>query len=234
MNYADLHTFASPALLEQALTHPSYNHEHPGAVDNQRLEFLGDAVLQLLVSELLTRRHPEWNEGDLSKARARVVDTVNLARISESLGLPASLRGGRRISNEIARGGKILADVFEAWVAAVYLDAGVERARAVVAPLLAPAIDGLAHDQLKDAKSALQEHLEARGRPRPVYTLTGQSGPDHDRTFTVEVHVDGRLLAVGTGRRKQRAEAEAARMALELLDGGGPTATRTPGGPNDP
>lgn len=217
-HYSELHAFATPALLEQALTHPSYTYEHPGVPDNQRFEFLGDAVLQLLVSELLSERYPAWDEGALSKARSHVVDTRNLARLSESLGLPAALRGGRGIANEIARGGKILADVFEAFVAAVYFDAGLSRTREVVTPLLAPSMDALNDAPLLDPKSALQQHLEGKGLERPRYVLIGQTGPSHAPCFTVEVYSQERLLGVGTGPRKQRAEAEAAREALAALE----------------
>ncbi len=216
-HYAELHTFANPSLLEQALTHSSHTAEHPGVRDNQRFEFLGDAVVELIASEMLVQRYPNWDEGELSKARSRVVDTMHLAALSESLGLPDALRGGRRISNEIARGGKILADVFEAYVAAVYLDAGLDRARAVFVPLLAPAIERLSDTPLLDPKSALQQHFEAQGRERPRYVLIEQTGPSHNPSFTVEVYAEAQLLGVGVGRRKQVAEAEAARIALAAL-----------------
>ncbi|MDP2306983.1 MAG: ribonuclease III [Pseudomonadota bacterium] len=215
--FAKLHAFRNPALLAQALTHSSNTSERPHEPDNQRFEFLGDAVLQLLVSELLTERYPTWDEGALSKARSRVVDTDNLTALSTALGLPAAIRGDKGLANEIARGSKVVADVFEAFVAAVYLDAGLARTREVFTPLLGPTIERLSDAPLLDPKSALQQHLEMRGRALPRYVLASHSGPDHDRTFTVEVYAEERLLGVGTARRKQRAEAEAAQMALAAL-----------------
>lgn len=219
--YTDLHTFADPALLEQALTHPSYANEHPGTPTYQRLEFLGDAVLQLVASELLLARHPDWDEGRLSKARAQLVDRRQCAVLANALGLGEALRTERGLAGGVSSGSKVLADAFEALVAAVYADAGLARAREVVAPLLAPALDALTPDSLKDAKSALQELCQARRLPLPDYRDLGHTGPDHAREYAVEVVVEGRAYGPGVGRAKRHAQDAAARIALASLESEG-------------
>lgn len=217
MHYAELHTFTNPALLEQARTHSSYANEHPGTPSNQRLEFLGDAVLEMIVSELLVARYPDWDEGNLSKARALVVDTDNLAAVSAALGLPDAIRGGRGLVNELGRGGKVWADLFEALIGAIYQDAGLGRAREVVTALLAPATEGLTPEMLKDGKSWLQEHFQGSRRPAPTYAVVERSGPDHAPRFVVEVRVDGDPLARGEGRSRKLAELDAAERARAAI-----------------
>jgi len=223
LHYAELHTFNELSRLDEALTHASYANENPGATSNQRLEFLGDAVLELLVSEMLVERFPAWDEGSLSKARSHVVDTGTLARLSAELGLPGAIRGGKGLVNELRRGGKVWADLFEAFIAAIYLDAGLDRARAVVRPLLAPALDGLTPEALKDPKSALQELFQGRARPAPRYREVGRTGPAHEPTFACEVLVEDRVIARGTGRSRREAETAAARLALDAESAVEPT-----------
>lgn len=215
--FQDLHAFRDPALLEQALTHPSFANEHPGTPTYQRLEFLGDAVLQLVASELLLARFPTWDEGDLSKARARLVDRTHCAQLANDLGIPAALRTERGLASGVAPGSKVLADAFEALVAAIYVDGGLERARGAITPLLTPKADGLDADRLKDAKSELQERCQARRLPLPIYQDTGHTGPDHARMYQVTVIVAGVSYGPGSGRKKQAAEADAARIALLAL-----------------
>ncbi len=221
MTFVALHTFAEPALLEQALTHPSYANEHPGVPTYQRLEFLGDAILQLIVSEILLHRFPNWDEGALSKARSHLVDRRQCAALAGRLGLGAALRTERGLQGSVAPGSKVLADVFEAYVAAIYLDAGLDKARATLGPLLAAQVDTLAPDSLKDAKSELQEYCQARRLALPLYAEAGHTGPDHARLFAVHVVVEGRTFGPATGSKKQLAEAAAARLALEELREGG-------------
>jgi ribonuclease-3 len=213
-SFRELHAFEDPALLDQAMTHPSYANEHPGTPTYQRLEFLGDAVLQLVASQLLLTRFPDLDEGGLSKARARLVDRTHCAELAGDLGIPAALRTERGLAGGVAPGSKVLADAFEALVAAIYVDGGLEAARAAISPLLAKKADALDVDMLKDAKSELQEQCQARKLPLPLYEDHGHSGPDHARVYHVTVTVAGVVYGPGSGRKKQVAEAAAARIAL--------------------
>ncbi len=229
------HHFLEPAWLERALTHSSRlpeldrvaaendigeNREGLVHEDNENLEFLGDAVLGLLVSEYLVAVFPDWSEGRLSKSRARLVNASSLHAAALRLQLGRYLRLGRGEENT---GGRekpaVLADAYEAVVAAVYLDAGLDAARAFVSrSLLAEAIGQEAHRLGEpDHKSALQEHLQGRGLPPGDYRVAAETGPDHRKTFVVGVWVGGKSLATGTGATKKEAEQAAARMALERL-----------------
>ena len=213
------HTFADASLLELALTHPSYALAHK-CQDNQRLEFLGDAVLEICVSRVLYHRYPKLREGQLTRKRAALVCEANLARAASRMGLGSYLKLDR--GEEVVGGREnpsILADTMEAVIAAVYLDAGMEKAAALV---------DLAMDDYKtsekgdrDAKSALQEYLQALGEETPTYEIIGQDGPPHARVFTARVlRADGTELGQGSGARKQRAEEAAAAMALSALGKG--------------
>jgi ribonuclease-3 len=197
------------------VTHPSYRTEHPEAADYERLEFLGDAVVQLVVSEVLLARFPDWDEGALSKARAQLVDRRSCVRLAHALGLPAAMRAERGLV--VGADSKIHANLFEAWVGAVYTDAGIEAARAMVAPLFEGAAAALSGDALRDPKSALQERCQGRGEPLPAYVYLGASGPDHARMHRVEVHVGGRVFGPVEARQKKVAEVEAARLAMGEL-----------------
>jgi len=217
------HHFSRPDLLEDALTHRSRRQEkgiRGSASDNERLEFLGDAVLSLAVSEYLCHAFPDWREGRLSKSRARLVNAASLRLAAARLHLGRHLRLGR---GEEKTGGReklaLLAGAYEAVVAAIYLDAGLEAARAFIRrSLLDPALPELA-ERLgeSDYKSALQEWLQGRGLPAAEYRVTGERGPDHRKTFSVEVRVRGRTMACSEGSSKKEAEQCAARLALERL-----------------
>ena len=224
MNYQGLertigHTFADPALLELALTHPSYALAHK-CQDNQRLEFLGDAVLEICVSRVLYHRYPKLREGQLTRKRAALVCEANLARAAVRMGLGSYLKLDR--GEEVVGGREnpsILADTMEAVIAAVYLDAGMDKAAALVDLAMGDYESAAGSD--RDAKSALQEYLQALGEETPTYEIVGQDGPPHARVFTARVlRADDTELGQGTGARKQRAEEAAAAMALRALGKG--------------
>ena len=208
-------------LFAQALVHSSWLHEHPDAArgHNERLEFLGDAVVNLAVSQALFERHPGDDEGMLSARRAAIVSTTGLARLAVRLGLGAYLQLGE---GEAQRGGRVrpslLASSFEAMMGAVYLDAGFVAARDW---LLTHAEEELSSDAtvhaLKSPKSRLQEYTQRTTGERPVYRLVDASGPDHEKHFRIEVVVDGRTLGVGEGLSRREAETAAAAEALEEI-----------------
>ena len=211
--------FRERALLVEALTHRSHLNEAPGGSrDNQRLEFFGDAVLGFLVSQALFQQFPDKREGELTRLRAQLVDEANLARLAGEAGLGSCLLLGR---GEERSGGRekrsVLADAYEALVAAVYLDGGLDAARRIVAGLVAETLDTLTAEGWRDFKTALQEAVQAGGGATPSYRLTGTSGPDHARQFTVTVLVAGIPLGEGTGRTKKEAEQAAARQGLAAL-----------------
>jgi len=215
------HAFHNTELLERALTHSSAFHRAPGeAGDNQQLEYLGDALLGFLVAEYLVAQFPHWSEGQLSKSRARLVSAVPLSVAARRLGLGDHLRLGR---GEEKTGGRqkpaLLADAFEAVVAAIYLDAGLSAVRDFAARTLLDAAvrtEGNRLD-LSDHKSALQELLQGRGWPPASYRIVRQEGPDHCKTFWVELHIAEIVSATGSGANKKEAEQSAAEQALEKL-----------------
>ena len=214
--------FKDRGLLEHALTHKSRAAEDAsgGVADNESLEFLGDAVLGLVVADVLFRRFPEYDEGQKSKVKASVVSTASLARHAEQMGLGAHLLLGR---GEEKTGGRfkqaLLADAYEALIAAVYLDGGFDAATEFLTRELLEAIDLGASQTIvgQDYKSALQERLQALGHPLPDYRLAGETGPDHRKVFRVEVVVNGEVLGAASGNAKKEAEQEAARLALDKL-----------------
>ncbi|MDO5300349.1 MAG: ribonuclease III [Clostridia bacterium] len=221
MNYQLLeqtigHRFADIALLDLAMTHPSYALQHK-CQDNQRLEFLGDAVLEICVSRVLYHKFPKLREGQLTRKRAALVCEANLAGAARRLGLGGFLKLDR--GEEIVGGREnpsILADTMEAVIAAVYLDAGMEKAAALVDLAMGDYETSERAD--RDAKSALQEYLQALGEETPAYEIIAQDGPPHARVFTARVlRADGTEMGRGTGARKQRAEEAAAQMALQRL-----------------
>lgn len=224
--------------LEEALTHPSFSNEQRGGrrVDNQRLEFLGDAVLGLCVTELLMERFPGAREGELSMMRSALVNTDALAAWAREIELGAALRVGRgaEVAGERDQT-NVLADATEALVAALYLDRGIESARALSRKIVARPLEKLASGSSfgRDPKSELQERVQARGAASPRYRLVGTEGPDHGRAFLVAVEVDGKVIGTGQGRSKKLAEQAAARAALAVLDGGAapePAPVSPPGG----
>ena len=214
--------FRDRGLLEHALTHKSKAHEDPsgGVTDNESLESLGDAVLGLVVAEMLFRTFPTYSEGQKSKIKANLVSTTALAEMAEQLGLGEHMILGR---GEEKTGGRrkqaLLADTCEALIAAIYLDGGLEPARNFLVRELASGIDDAKRPEYfgRDHKSRLQEQLQAGGRPLPSYRVSGEVGPDHRKLFHVEVFVGADLIAQGVGRTKKEAEQEGARLALEKI-----------------
>lgn len=212
--------FRDRALLEHALTHRSLAAEDQsgGVVDNESLEFLGDAVLGLVVADMLYRQFPESREGQKSKVKAAVVSTASLARQAERLCLGEALLLGR---GEEKTGGRrkqtLLADTYEALIAAVYMDGGLEAVSAWLRRELQADIDIAANATVTglDYKSALQERIQARGVSLPEYRLVDQQGPDHRKMFVVEVWVEGSAVGRAEGRSKKEAEQAAAKQALE-------------------
>jgi ribonuclease-3 len=214
--------FTNPALLDEALTHTSCANEAPPGTraDNEALEFLGDAVLGFVVADVLHRECPQYTEGQKSKMKAALVSTGALAAHAERLGVGQALRLGR---GEEKTGGRqkpaVLADALEAVIAAVYLDGGVTAARACVRRIVREDLAALRAQGStgQDHKSALQEWLQAAGRPLPVYRVAGTEGPDHRKQFLVDVVIDGASRGVGVGPSKKEAEQEGARAALAAL-----------------
>src|SRR5277367_5380317 len=211
-----------PNLGLAALTHKSYCNEHRGepVVDNERLEFLGDAVVDLVVSHRLMEKFPGADEGELSKLRALIVNEDALARVARELRLGELLRMGR---GEDLTGGRtkssVLADALEAVIAAVYLTGGLSGAMAVVDRHFAEALDGVAEGRSgDDYKTRLQELMQSQGRAAPRYRVVAEEGPDHAKTFEVEVSVGAELFGRAAGRNKKEAEQAAARKTLEILN----------------
>jgi ribonuclease-3 len=213
------HEFRDAALLIDALTHSSFAHERSGLArtDNERLEYMGDAVLQWAVSAVLLERFPEATAGELTRRRADLVCEEGLAQIARSVGVGTGLRLGR---GEERSGGRdkprLLASALEACVAAVYLDAGAEAAMLVCRALFE---ERLEHSPpgARDFKTRVQEELQRSGQRPPSYELLSVRGPDHARSFEVAVRLDGRELGRGEGRSKLEAEQAAAERALETL-----------------
>jgi ribonuclease-3 len=214
--------FKDRGLLEHALTHRSRAAEDMsgGVMDNESLEFLGDAVLGLVIADALFRQFPAHNEGQKSKIKAAVVSTQSLARHAERLSLGEHLLLGR---GEEKTGGRfkqaLLADTYEALIAAVYLDGGLDAAAAFLSREFQASIEEADRSDVlgRDYKSALQERLQSKGLALPEYRLVGQEGPDHKKVFHVDVIVAGDTLASAQGKAKKEAEQEAARLALEKL-----------------
>lgn len=217
------YTFQRRELLIRALTHKSYSHEakHDDARDNETFEFLGDSVLGFVIGDLLFRRFPELDEGALSKMKAYLVSATSLAAKARHygmgevllLGIGEEKSGGRRKDS-------LLANLFEAMIAAVYLDGGIEPARALIEATFAADLDAIREDDLlfHDYKTALQELAQGRGFPLPEYSVIGEAGPDHDKRFIVEVRI-GDLVARGEGTSKKEAQQQAARHALRESSG---------------
>jgi ribonuclease-3 len=215
------HRFADSTLLDRALTHTSHAHQdvEGHARHNEPLEFLGDAVLGFVVSDLLHRRDPQGPEGLKSKTRAHLVAAPSLARRASELGLPELLRLGR---GEEKTGGRkkasLWADAYEAVIAALYLDGGLEAAYAFVRGQFAADLAGEPALPTADHKSALQELLQARGDPVPEYIVVSEEGPSHRRQFRVECRISGRPMSQAAGASKKAAQQEAARLALAALE----------------
>jgi ribonuclease-3 len=212
--------FSDFLLLSRALTHRSYLNEHPEALeDNERLEFLGDAVLDFLVGAWLYNHFPEMAEGELTRLRSALVRTEQLADFAEQIDLGAVMRLGR---GEDEGGGRkrpaLLCGTFEALVGALYLDAGMGAVQSFIEPYLeAGVVDILAERRDRDPKSLLQEWVQSQGFGPPVYNTVSSSGPEHNKTFEVEVYVSGKPYGRGRGHSKQAAAKAAARQALHAI-----------------
>ncbi len=213
------YTFHDPSLLQTALTHSSFAHEKktPQAC-NERLEFLGDAVLSVVVSDYLYRHFPDLPEGELTRIRAASVCEKALHGFALAIGLGEHLLLSRGEQNT---GGRtrpsILADAFEALIAAIYLDGGLEPARAFILRQVVPTLSGHRTTAFKDYKTMLQEVIQQNPEDRLTYLLVEESGPDHDKQFVYEVRINANPVGVGSGRSKKEAEQAAAREALRLM-----------------
>lgn len=207
-------------LLTRAMTHRSYLNEHPEALeDNERLEFLGDAILDFLVGEWLYNRFPEMEEGALTQMRSALVQTNQLAAFSRLLKFENTIRLGK---GESKSGGKLrntlLCDVFEAFIGALFLDQGIEVVREFINPMLEVAINEVIEEHKnEDPKSQLQEWAQANGYPTPKYVTKAVKGPDHAKIFEIEVKVNNKIMGYGIGKSKQSAEKNAAQKALESI-----------------
>lgn len=208
-------------LVLRALTHRSYLNENPQALeDNERLEFLGDAVLDFVVGAWLYQHFPEMSEGEMTRLRASLVSTERLGEFGRQIQISRALRIGH---GEEEGGGRnrtaMLCNAFEALIGALYLDGGIPVVQSFIDPLLAGAVDNIRHGEGdRDPKSMLQEWAQARALGAPYYRIVAESGPDHSKYFEVEVEIRGRTLGRGQGRSKQAASKLAARAALQTLE----------------
>lgn len=221
-----LPTIKNENLRLQALTHRSYVNEHPDAGEhNERLEFLGDAVLGFLIGELLYKRYPEMSEAQLTRLRSNLVDEKQLAKFATHLGIGELIRMGK---GAIKEGGRenpsLLSDTFEAYIAAYFIESGIEAVRKFVQPLFTEVADSIVSPESKtdpkdlvDSKGRFQQWALANFVQNPEYFIIDESGPDHAKEFTAQVCVKGKVYGVGTGRRKQDAEKHAAEAALKKI-----------------
>ena len=213
------YTFENPLLLETAFTHSSYvNEGKHERENNERLEFLGDSVLSVLVAEHLYRSFPKKTEGELTKLRASLVCDHSLAEFAKRISLGDQLVMGKGEANS---GGRTrlsnLEDAFEALVGAIYLDGGLEQALRFVLSFLPKKIDLAQSERLQDYKTQLQELIQQNPEEKLRYVMVGESGPDHDKRFSVEVCLNSNVIGRGSGKSKKQAEQSAAKQALELM-----------------
>lgn len=213
--------FRSPDLLDLAVTHRSFVHEHklPLEQSNERLEFLGDAVLGICIAEMLVHQFPEEAEGVLSKRRAALVNQKTLAKLAESLALGDALKLGK---GEEKTGGRtkrsLLCDAFEAVIGALYLDQGIVAARKYIDKIFAELIpESKKVETSQDYKTRLQEFFQSQYKKSPRYTVVGEQGPDHSKTFEVKIELNGEAIAKGKGSSKREAEQDAAKNAFSIL-----------------
>ena len=215
------HSFKDKNLIAQALTHRSYLNENPSwpHPHNERLEFLGDAVLELISTEELFHRYPERPEGEMTSLRAALVNTASLAEVGHSISLSGSLLMSKGEARDQGRAREaILADGVEAVIGAIYLDGGYKSAKKFVnAQVMVRLEEILRHNLHVDAKSDLQEKVQASKKLTPHYSVIAEHGPDHDKKFTVGVYFGKELIAEGVGHSKHDAEVQAARKALEQI-----------------
>ena len=205
-----------PVLFEQAFTHPSYNADaNTKHHDYERLEFLGDSVIDLCVAEMSYIARSDLNQGNLTKMRAALVNTNGLSSLARKYNLHEYVRLGNSFSGDISKASHILENVFEAFVGALYLDQGFKKTREVLVDMFLEPIKKFSVDELTDYKSKLQEEIQAEHRESVTYELIGESGPAHDKRFKVRVLFDGIELGTGEGSTKKEAEQLAAKAALE-------------------
>lgn len=215
------YSFRERTLLAEALTHRSYANEHhlEDLPDNERLEFLGDAVLDLVISQYLMEALPGAHEGELTRIRAEVVAEPSLARLARSLDIGSCLLFGR---GEKSTGGRskpsLLGDALEAVFGAVFTDGGFDSAKSTIMPLFVPLLRQASADKGQDYKSRLQEFLQGTHRERPIYSLIETTGPAHERIYRIDVLIDGCVYGSGRGRTKKSAEQAAAQATLLLLE----------------
>ncbi|HOG13282.1 MAG TPA: ribonuclease III, partial [Smithellaceae bacterium] len=215
------YVFRDATLLSTALTHRSYVNENPqsGGEDNERLEFLGDAVLGLCVSDLLMKKHPDFDEGTLSKIRSALVNEKPLADLALQLGLGDCLLLGRGEEHSGGRAKEsLLANALEAVIAAIYLDSSFSKTKTLLRRLMKPMMkDEAIAAQSPDYKTALQELCQKKYKTAPIYTLLAESGPEHEKSFEMEVVIGDDIRKIGCGRSKKEAQKQAAQKAWESL-----------------
>jgi ribonuclease III len=204
------------ALYQLAFTHTSVNHAGNSiGKDYERLEFMGDAFISMVVADLVFQLHPDWSQGELSKTRAKFVQTNSLVKIARSLKLADYVTIGPSIKRDmVATSDKILEDIFEAFIGAIYLDLGHQEAFQFVAKLFKPLILNVDMDELTDYKTRLQEEMQAEFREAVTYEKVSESGPAHEKEFTYQVKFNGIVLGIGSGPSKKKAEQAAAKIAL--------------------
>ena len=209
-------TYKDLAIYEQALTHPSYNGDaNTKHQDYEKLEFMGDSVLGYVTADLVYKNRPEMSEGDLTKLRSVLVSTKPLAAYARKISLDQYVRIGHSITaSQVKESDKILENVFESLIGAIYLDAGLKAAYRFIKYILLRDIKTYDADNLTDYKTKLQEEIQAEHRDAVQYVTISQSGPAHDRTFTVQVRYNDIVLGTGTGKSKKKAEEMAAKDAL--------------------
>lgn len=213
------YTFKNPKLLENAIVHSSYANENraAGFKSNERLEFLGDSVLGFIVAEHLYRKYPDKSEGELTRLRAALVCEASLVQVARELGVGQYLLLGK---GEASGGGRerisILADAVEAVIAAVYLDGGAKAAKSLVGKLILDTLSSKSADNM-DYKTLLQEYVQREKEQYLSYELTGEQGPNHEKSFCVEVSLNGEVIGEGSGKSKKEAEQAAAKLAMERL-----------------
>jgi ribonuclease-3 len=211
-------SFKNDALLEQAFIHRSFINENPrsGLEHNERLEFLGDAVLELIVTEYLYATYPHHNEGDLTAYRSALVNAVTLGKVADALNFNSMMKLSKGEAKDVSRArSSILADAYEAFVGALYLDQGYDAAKAFISRTVLIKTDDIIKQGLyKDAKSYAQEKAQEVHGVTPAYKVLGEEGPDHDKRFRIGIYFGDELVAEGEGKSKQEAETAAARNAL--------------------
>lgn len=210
--------FKDPSLLSRAMTHRSYvNEAGLGSSDNERLEYLGDSVLAVVINEYLFKRYEDYPEGDLAKIKSVVVSEATLAKVASEIKLGSFIMMGR---GEERSGGRIrpsiLANTFEALIGAIYLDSGLKASKKFVLALLKKHIERVDKlSYLRDPKTTLQEFVQGKYKERPSYKVVREEGPDHKKEFTVKLSIHGRDISTGSGSSKRKAEMDAARKTLE-------------------